>query len=253
MSESTTENVPEDMSKCILKNAPENISERISDNMQANAPAEYEKVIDYIYSQMKNGKLVTGSRLPTERAMAAELDIGRNSIREAISILHGMGLIQRVHGSGNYVSGNVGNALHKAIMMLLALGNISRKEIYEFRRELDMAVCSTLVQKGISEELNVKLLGAVKRMNTSDMTEYSYADKEFHNTLIMATENNLWMVIMQAVMEVYSDCIDDVSGKLSESGRKKLQKCHEDIYYGIINKDENAVMAALSRHYDMTA
>lgn len=234
-------------------NTTENAAENVSETPQANAPAEYEKVIDYIYSQMKDGRLVTGSRLPTERAMAQELDIGRNSIREAISILHGMGLIQRVQGSGNYVSGNVGNALHKAIMMLLALGNISRQEIYEFRRELDRTVCSTLIQKAISDELNCKLLGAVKRMNTADMTEYSDADKEFHNTLIIATENNLWMVIMQAVMEVYSDCIDDVSGKLNESSRKKLQKCHEDIYYGIIEKNETAVMDALDRHYDMTA
>ncbi len=237
----------------VSENTTENAAENVSESTQANVSAEYEKVIDYIYSQMKDGSLVTGSRLPTERAMAQELDIGRNSIREAISILHGMGLIQRVQGSGNYVSGNVGNALHKAIMMLLALGNVSRQEIYEFRRELDRTVCSTLIQKGISDELSGKLLGAVKRMNTSDMTKYSDADKEFHNTLIMATENNLWLVIMQAVMEVYSDCIDDVSGKLSESGRKKLQKCHEDIYYGIIEKNENAVMDALGRHYDMTA
>lgn len=44
---------------------------------------------------MKSGELTIGSRLPTERALAETLGIGRNSTREALSIMHGMGLIER--------------------------------------------------------------------------------------------------------------------------------------------------------------
>ena len=74
------------------------------DNMnQKKISQEYEKAIQYIYELMKSGELTIGSRLPTERALAETLGIGRNSTREALSIMHGMGLIERRQGSGNYI------------------------------------------------------------------------------------------------------------------------------------------------------
>ena len=62
---------------------------------------------------MKSGELTIGSRLPTERALAETLGIGRNSTREALSIMHGMGLIERRQGSGNYISENVGQSISR--------------------------------------------------------------------------------------------------------------------------------------------
>ena len=66
--------------------------------------SEYEKAIQYIDQLIQQGDLQIGSKLPTERAIAEELGIGRNSTREALSILHGMGMIERVQGSGNYIT-----------------------------------------------------------------------------------------------------------------------------------------------------
>ena len=63
--------------------------------MEKQTTQEYEKAIAYIIDRIKEGSLQLGSKLPPERRIAEELGIGRNSIREAISILHGMGLIER--------------------------------------------------------------------------------------------------------------------------------------------------------------
>ena len=81
---------------------------------------EYEKAIQYIYELMKEGILTIGSRLPTERAIAEKLGIGRNSTREALSIMHGMGLIESRQGSGNYISENVGQSIRRTILMMMA-------------------------------------------------------------------------------------------------------------------------------------
>ena len=69
--------------------------------MEKQTTQEYEKAIAYIIDRIKEGSLQLGSKLPPERRIAEELGIGRNSIREAISILHGMVLIERVQCSGN--------------------------------------------------------------------------------------------------------------------------------------------------------
>ena len=66
-----------------------------------NSSQEYAKAVAYIYELINNGTLEVGSRLPTERSISVQLGIGRNSTREALSILHGMGIIERKQGSGN--------------------------------------------------------------------------------------------------------------------------------------------------------
>ena len=55
--------------------------------MEKQTTQEYEKAIAYIIDRIKEGSLQLGSKLPPERKIAEELGIGRNSIREAISIL----------------------------------------------------------------------------------------------------------------------------------------------------------------------
>ena len=50
-----------------------------ADMNQKKISQEYEKAIQYIYELMKSGEITIGSRLPTERALAETLGIGRNS------------------------------------------------------------------------------------------------------------------------------------------------------------------------------
>ena len=117
--------------------------------MNKSAPMEYEKAIEYIDQMIRDGELVTGSRLPTERTISEHLGIGRNSTREALSILHGMGMIRRVQGSGNYVTGDAHRAIRQICTMMLALGTITKKDVCEFRRVLEKSACLLLSEKGV--------------------------------------------------------------------------------------------------------
>ena len=78
-----------------------------------------------------------GSKLPTERKIAEQLGIGRNSAREAICVLHGMGVVERKQGSGNYVVENIGQSFGSMIQMLLLLNGVTKSEICEFRRAME--------------------------------------------------------------------------------------------------------------------
>ena len=82
---------------------------------------EYEKAIDYIFGMIQNKALTVGSKLPTERAIAQELNIGRNSTREALSILHGMGMVKSVQGSGNYICADANKTIFQILTVMLAL------------------------------------------------------------------------------------------------------------------------------------
>lgn len=56
--------------------------------------------------EIQAGILLDGMRLPPERAMAETLGVAVGTLRKALLDLSEKGLIERIHGSGNYVRNN---------------------------------------------------------------------------------------------------------------------------------------------------
>lgn len=212
---------------------------------------EYRRVIEYIYKKIKDGSLSVGSKLPTERAIAEELSIGRNSIREALSILHGMGMIERRQGSGNYISKNAGHSISKILLMMIALGSISKNDVCEFRRNMEKSICTLLIEKGISDNQKNKLQVILNEMKSVGGEELASLDKKFHDTLIESTDNMMFITIMEAVAGVYREWIDVVIKRADEDNIRKLLKYHEEIFIGITDKNKEQTIKAVENHYDL--
>ena len=197
--------------------------------------SEYEKAIQYIDQLIQQGDLQIGSKLPTERAIAEELGIGRNSTREALSILHGMGMIERVQGSGNYISKDAGGSIHRILRMMLALGTITGQEIEEFRCMMEKAVCLDLLERGL--------------MEAAFTEEFLELDKTFHEQLICATGNPLFILLLESVSKMYQEQIACVLQQADENGRGELLTQHRAIYNHLMQKDKEAMLEAIDRHY----
>lgn len=213
---------------------------------------EYEKAIDYILSMIQQGELTVGSKLPTERAIADRLNIGRNSTREALSILHGMGMVDRVHGSGNYISENANGTMRQMLVMMLALGTITKRDICEFRRAMEKATCTLILSKGLKEEHRLQLEKILSDMKKASGKKQAALDKELHLLLIKASENSLLETIMSAVMTVYRDWIDVALSKAGNDAKAKLRECHEGIVSGLVSGEANEVSRFIDAHYDLT-
>ena len=218
---------------------------------RSSTQMEYEKAIEYIFKMIQNKELKVGSKLPTERSIAETLNIGRNSTREALSILHGMGMIDRVQGSGNYISETTNDAIRQMLIIMLALGTITKKDVCEFRRAMEKAVCGLLIEKGISKEYKTLFEEKLDEMYKASADIQTNLDKEFHELLMRASDNTLLITIMGAVMTVYREWIDLVIRKADAQAKQKLQIYHEGIYNGIIRQNPEDVNTFIDKHYDL--
>jgi len=63
----------------------------------------YEQVTEQLRSLIEAGHLVPGDRLPGERDLAARLSVSRTSVRQALTVLRVMGLVEIRHGTGVYL------------------------------------------------------------------------------------------------------------------------------------------------------
>lgn len=61
------------------------------------------KVYDQLYELIKNGTFPPGSRLPSETALSAQLEVSRMTLRKALALLQEDGMAKNVQGVGHFV------------------------------------------------------------------------------------------------------------------------------------------------------
>jgi GntR family transcriptional regulator len=67
----------------------------------------YQQIADDLRAQIESGAIARGAQLPTELELREKYDASRNTIRDAIKRLIGMGLIETRPGHGTFVTMNV--------------------------------------------------------------------------------------------------------------------------------------------------
>ena len=90
-------------------------------------------VKEYVFDQIESKKLIIGSRLPTEKQLAAQLNVSRTSVREALQSLKGVGLVKSTRGSGYQIVSNTENILSDALRAIMSIKNIQFTDISNIR------------------------------------------------------------------------------------------------------------------------
>ena len=61
-------------------------------------------VVDTLFARIKSDEYPIDTRLPSERTLASELGVARNTVREALDVLETQNVIRRRAGSGSFVT-----------------------------------------------------------------------------------------------------------------------------------------------------
>lgn len=211
---------------------------------------EYQKAISYLYSLIESGALAIGSRLPTERSISETLSISRNSTREALRVLENMGIIESRQGSGNYIVDNTLNNIIQIIDIMLMLKQTTADEICMFRRSMEKAVCMSIIEQANINRWKKKLNDIILQYDLAQSIEEQIeADRNFHCTLILATENHFWISMFEAVVSVYRRWIDAVIRKSTDAVKVGLSECHKEMVDALCSGSREACEKAIDRHY----
>lgn len=210
---------------------------------------EYEKAIDYIRQLIADGKLQSGSRLPTERTIADTLHISRNSTREALRTLENMGIMESKQGSGNYLVGGMPTKLADIFDMMLLMQQTTPKEICQFRRSIEKSVCDLIIRNPEAELEKIPLV--LDTFLASEPDKQIELDRQFHYLLIHSTQNQFLIMLMDAMTDLYRRWINMVLREANDSLKLKLHASHHAMYQSLLHKDLIACMKAIDEHYDL--
>ncbi|ROQ96785.1 GntR family transcriptional regulator [Streptomyces sp. 2132.2] len=66
-------------------------------------PSRRQTIADDLRRQIATGRFKAGERLPSEAQLATRYEVSTPTLRSALALLQGEGLVEKIHGSGNFV------------------------------------------------------------------------------------------------------------------------------------------------------
>jgi DNA-binding FadR family transcriptional regulator len=186
-----------------------------ADNLQFRPVAEgraFEEIARQIRNELAEGRLKVGSRLPSERAMAAQLSVSRHVLREALRSLENAGLIRMRKGAtgGAFVAAGGGTSIATGMLDLFHIGAISPEQLTEARIWIGSIIvreaCKRATPTDIAElESNIDVLEAA--ITTRTHPERVEINFQFHRTLARIAANPILIIMMDGMLNIVRDFI----------------------------------------------
>lgn len=213
----------------------------------------YEEMVAQIQELLAAGQLKPGDKLPSEHDLAERFQTSLASVREALSALEMMGIIETRPGDGAFVRGASADAIVRPLAMLLAVEKSSLLEVFEVRRVFETAAVRLAAERATEEEVaHVKaaLESMKERLNVCDSEKGEEYDIAFHYAIARATHNGLLIRLYRTISEDFSRAISAARRRLytgAENPKPALEQ-HERIYRALKNRDPVVAARCMLEH-----
>ncbi|RKN84007.1 FadR/GntR family transcriptional regulator [Paenibacillus ginsengarvi] len=205
-----------------------------------------EQVALQIEELIESGRWPIGFRIPAEPELMAELNVSRNTLREAIRALTHAGLLRTRQGDGTYVASSsaLGAVLHRRI------GREHLLRTLEVRHALEREA-ATLAALRRSEEDVATLRGHMRACEQAagreDREAFIAADIELHFAVAAAARNELLQELYAHVADAMRDSI---TGIVRPSGSCWHQEAHSELVEAIAEQSPERAALAVGRYIE---
>jgi len=221
-------------------------------------PASYELVVDQIRRAIRTGRFVAGQKLPPERELARQLGVSRTTVREALRVLQGEGLVETRRGrSGGPVV--LGDALSAAQMRRMVRNRLAEiDDIYDFRGVVESAAARFAAERRTEREAQ-HLLQTVETMTAlveadregdddAPPSRFFSVDHDMHLSIAQAARNPM---LRKAVEDARAAMFMPV-GAIFTRLHPSANTYHDEIVQAIHRQDPDAAAQAMLDHIEST-
>jgi GntR family transcriptional repressor for pyruvate dehydrogenase complex len=211
-----------------------------------------EQIVDAI----QRGDYPVSSKLPSEFELAELMGVSRPSIREALSALQAMSIIESRPGSGNYILRKPSSSEENDTVHLIE-SEAGCLEVMEARGVLEPPIAALVARKA-SDDIVARLREPIDDMRVyagqDDFDEYFEADKRFHFALADASGNALIIAALSPLLDTmdqrvyreftrhyYLKNVDDL---------QHVVDLHHEILDAIEANDEKTAFSKTVEHWD---
>jgi GntR family transcriptional repressor for pyruvate dehydrogenase complex len=211
-----------------------------------------EIVLEQIKQQIVSGAYTPSSKLPTVVELSASFEVGRSTVREALSALKAMGWVDIRHGGGTFVSEKLTVEEEFDASGGLFGQTDSLQEVQEVRKFIEVG-CASLAAERRSHEDLAELKQILSQMDAAlgNEEESEQTDIRFHLQIAKASQNTLLIGMMESLTERLQASMK-ASRRLwffaERASAEQLLQEHRDIYQAIEAQDEKLAADKMMQH-----
>ncbi|WP_105566939.1 FadR/GntR family transcriptional regulator [Microbacterium halophytorum] len=203
-----------------------------------------DQAADVLLDRVRTGEWTLGSKIPGETTLAAQLGVGRTTVREAIRQLAGRGVLTTRQGSGVFVT-----ALDVREDRERALQHADIVAVIEARIAIETEASALAAARRTPADLRAirRALGA--RQERRDSIEHHVdADTAFHRAIVAAAHNPILLDLFDGFTPRLRQAMIDMLRIRGEYGGDDDQHTHASLTEAITRGDSRAAAERSRAH-----
>lgn len=214
-------------------------------------------VAEQIIEVIGQGRFSIGDRLPPERELAEQMGVSRPLVREALSALHIVGIVESRAGDGTYVLRIISNFEEAYSAYSMLEESDSLYDAFEARRVLEEGIVALACAKATGEDIEA-LESAQRHMDraahSKNFEAFNLANQRFHLQLAKAVHNPLLTDALEPLLQVLHQRFPQ---KLRESfyqgDRQRFLETaviHQRIFTAVASRNPQQAVEAMRHHFE---
>ena len=218
-----------------------------SGNVRERARRQSSLIDGHIREHIASGDWPPGHRLPTDRELARDFSIARNTVRRTLEQLEREQLIIRQVGRGSFVAGLAQSSLDPIDHRRL---DASPADIMELRLLVEPQMADLVVLRATAGDIEALDECIRKSEVARSYQDYEKWDEALHRTLARCTKNNGLIALMESinVQRNQPAWINLKKRTLTQTVRRTYQEQHRAIVSAVKKRDRDKTREAIRAH-----
>lgn len=218
----------------------------------AITPIKKESISDQVFEQLKanliDGTWKPGDKIPSENELTEAFGISRVTVRQALSRLAALGLIETRLGEGSFVREIKPAVYMQGMIPYIYLSEDSTREVLHFRLLTEPEYAADAAEK-LTEEERKMLKQTLKDMEQyqNEVEKYVESDAKFHAIIAEATGNSLVIQLNMIIQDTLKRNIQELSLKV---GAENGLKYHRRLIHVFEEKNGQEARKIMREHLD---
>ncbi|BBZ53287.1 FadR/GntR family transcriptional regulator [Mycolicibacterium phocaicum] len=197
-----------------------------------------------LLTRIKDGEWALGQRLPGETTLAAQLGVGRSTLREAIRELAGKGVLDSRQGAGVFVI-----ALDVTDDWDTVLRSANIASVIEARIAIEAEGAALAATRRTPADLRtIRRTLAARGVTGQSVPEHVDADMAFHRAVIAAAHNDVLTQLFDAFLPRLRLAMIDMLKIRPIASEPCDHALHQQLADAIVARDPAAAAAASRTH-----
>ena len=162
-------------------------------------------VVEQFEQMILHGSLRDGEKLPGERELSEQLEVSRQTLREALKTLEQLGLVEAKQGGGTYIADIVGSAVSKPLIGLFSRHEEAYIDYMEFRVLLESKAAGLAAERATEFDRQIiqsKYDAMAAVHDQDDPNVGAELDADFHHSIAEATHNPMMIFSLRSIFEL---------------------------------------------------